>query len=105
MAEFTRCKAVRFTDETWEQIEIAAAMFGITTSEYIRTLVRNTVARIDMAEFTRCKAVRFTDETWEQIEIAAAMFGITTSEYIQTLVRNTVARIDPAQVLPEEAMA
>lgn len=50
MAEYTRCKTVRFTDETWKKIEIAASMFGITTSQYIRTLVRNTVAKIDPAQ-------------------------------------------------------
>ena len=50
MAEYTRCKTVRFTSETWAQIEIAAEMFGITTSEYIRTLVRNVVAKIDPAQ-------------------------------------------------------
>lgn len=50
MAEYTRCKTVRFEPETWKKIEIAADMFGITTSEYIRTLVRNTVAKIDPAQ-------------------------------------------------------
>lgn len=50
MAEFTRCKTVRFEPETWKKIEIAAALFDITTSQYIRTLVRNTVAKIDPAQ-------------------------------------------------------
>jgi len=47
---FTRCKTVRFEPETWGQIEIAAGLFDITTSEYIRTLVRNTVAKIDLKQ-------------------------------------------------------
>ena len=47
---YTRLKTVRFELETWKQIEIAAGMFNITTSEYIRTLVRNTVAKIDPAQ-------------------------------------------------------
>lgn len=49
-ASYTRCKTVRFEPETWRRIEIAAGMFNITTSEYIRTLVRNTVAKIDPAQ-------------------------------------------------------
>ena len=42
------CKTVRFEAETMKRIEIAAAMFDITTSEYLRTLVRNTVAKINL---------------------------------------------------------
>jgi len=47
-ANYTRCKTVRFELATWSQIEVAAGLFDITTSEYIRTLVRNTVAKIDL---------------------------------------------------------
>jgi hypothetical protein len=45
--QYPICKTVRFEKETWEQIKVAASMFDITTSQYIRTLVRNTVSRID----------------------------------------------------------
>jgi len=45
---YPRPKTVRFEPDTYRRIEIAAKMFGVTTSEYIRTLVRNTVARIDL---------------------------------------------------------
>lgn len=43
--QYPVCKTVRYELETWNQIEIAAAMFNLTTSEYIRTVVRNTVVR------------------------------------------------------------
>ena len=48
--QFPVCKTVRFEKETWEQIKVAAAMFDITTSLYLRTLVRNTVAKIDLKQ-------------------------------------------------------
>lgn len=45
---YTRCKTVRFDPVTFARIEIAADMYGVTTSAYIRSLVTNTVARIKL---------------------------------------------------------
>lgn len=46
--QYPCCKTVRYSEDTWRRIQVAAGMFNITTSEYIRTLVRNTVAKIDL---------------------------------------------------------
>lgn len=47
---YTRLKTVRFEPDTFQKIEIAAGMFGVTTSEYIRSLVSNAVSRIDLKQ-------------------------------------------------------
>lgn len=39
MAEYTRCKTVRFEPKTWALIESYSANGGVTTSEYIRSMV------------------------------------------------------------------
>ncbi len=57
MAEYTCCKTIRFEPETWRRIEIAAALFNITTLQYIRTLVWNTVSRIDPAQVLPKEAI------------------------------------------------
>jgi len=46
----TRCKTVRFDQETWQRIEIAASMLGVLTSEYIRARIENAVAKIDLKQ-------------------------------------------------------
>lgn len=46
MAEYTRCKTVRFEPETWKKIEIDAANGSVTTSEYIRSIICEAVADI-----------------------------------------------------------
>lgn len=42
-ANYTRYKTVRFEPETFVQIEVNALAAGITTSEYIRSLVERHV--------------------------------------------------------------
>ena len=39
MEHYTRPKTVRFRDETWFAIELAASEDSVTTSEYIRAIV------------------------------------------------------------------
>lgn len=48
--QFPVCKTVRYTNETWEQIKIAADMFSLTTSEYIRDVMEKKVDRIDLKQ-------------------------------------------------------
>lgn len=50
MEKYTRPKTVRFEETTFMRIEIAADLFGITTSDYIRTLVEKAVAKIDLKQ-------------------------------------------------------
>lgn len=47
-AIYTRPKTVRFDEETYRKIEIAAGMLHTTTSEYIRHLTENAVAKIQL---------------------------------------------------------
>lgn len=47
-AIYTRPKTVRFDDETFRKIEIAAELLGMTTSAYIRHLTENAVAQIQL---------------------------------------------------------
>jgi hypothetical protein len=47
-AIYTRPKTVRFDDETYRKIEIAAGMLNMTTSAYIRHLTENAVAKIQL---------------------------------------------------------
>lgn len=47
---YTRPKTVRFDPDTFRQIEIDASDGGITTSEYIRSLVTEAVAGIELPE-------------------------------------------------------
>lgn len=42
-ANYTRCKTIRFEPETFVRIEKNAAIVGVTTSEYIRSLVERYV--------------------------------------------------------------
>ena len=71
--QYPRLKTVRFSDDTFQRIEIAAEMFGVTTSEYPRTLVRNTVAKIDLKQVLEQKektghigygAAKGVDDEW-----------------------------------------
>lgn len=49
----TRPKTVRFDESTFKRIVIAASMFNVTTSEYIRALTINSVSRIDLNQMLR----------------------------------------------------
>jgi len=47
----TRCKTVRFDQETWQRIEIAARdHWEVTTSEYIRDRIKTLVEHIDLKQ-------------------------------------------------------
>lgn len=48
--QYPVCKTVRYTNETWKQIKVAAALLNLTTAEYIRDVVENTVDRIDLKQ-------------------------------------------------------
>lgn len=48
--QYPVCKTVRYTNETWKQIKIAAEMFSCTTSEYIRDVMEKKVDRIDLKQ-------------------------------------------------------
>ena len=48
--QFPVCKTVRYTNRTWKQIKIAADMFRLTTSEYIRDVMEKKVAKIDLKQ-------------------------------------------------------
>lgn len=48
--QFSILKTVRYTNRTWEQIKIAADMFSLTTSEYIREVMEKKVDRIDLKQ-------------------------------------------------------
>lgn len=39
MVQYTRFKTVRFEPKTWDRIESYASNGGVTTSEYIRSMV------------------------------------------------------------------
>lgn len=43
-------KTVRYTNRTWKQIKIAADIFSLTTSEYIRDVIEKKVDRIDLKQ-------------------------------------------------------
>ena len=45
--QYPYCKTVRYSDDTWQRVVIAAGMLGVTTAEYIRVVVQNATARID----------------------------------------------------------
>jgi hypothetical protein len=47
-AIYTRPKTVRFDDETYRKIEIAASLLSMTTSAYIRHLTENAVVKIQL---------------------------------------------------------
>lgn len=49
-AIYTRYKTVRFDPDTFKRIEIDADNGGVTTSEYIRSLVTEAVAGIELLE-------------------------------------------------------
>jgi hypothetical protein len=49
MAEYTRCKTVRFEPKTWALIESDAAAGGVTTSEYIRDIIVEAVADVEVS--------------------------------------------------------
>ena len=49
-AEYTRPKTVRFTEDTFQLIEIGAKQRGVTTSEYIRGHVLDAIAKIDLEQ-------------------------------------------------------
>ena len=48
MEHYTRPKTVRFDPDTFKRIEIDADNGGVTTSEYIRSLVMDAVSEIDL---------------------------------------------------------
>lgn len=48
--QFPKIKTVRYRLNTWEQIKIAAEMFSLTTSEYIRKVMEKKVERIDLKQ-------------------------------------------------------
>jgi hypothetical protein len=50
MAEYTRYKTVRFTEDAFQLVEIGAREDGVTTSEYIRNSVMEAVAKINLEE-------------------------------------------------------
>ena len=48
--QFPKIKTVRYRLDTWERIKIAAEMFSLTTSEYIREVVEKKVEKIDLKQ-------------------------------------------------------
>ena len=48
--KYTRPKTVRFVPATFQLIEIGARAKGVTTSEYIRSIVLDAVAKIDLEQ-------------------------------------------------------
>ena len=49
-ASYTRLKTVRFEPDAFRLIEIGARTEGITISEYIRDIVMDAVAEIDLEQ-------------------------------------------------------